>query len=264
MSTTDLLLLRCPRKEECGKQFKMYRPAKAGIFKITCPHCGSSFSVNIPASMTAQAGQSQARSEAQAPSQKPDYSAARPIKAEGEYLVGHKYEILCPHCHGIKMGYTPQSTGLKGFRCVACKGVIHIEARQEGDSGQTDEKPEMTHAIKLGGRPDFVKGRIRRTKRFSRGVVYPLPVGGRTVIGRDDPRCPSDFGIRGDSHVSRRSVAIDVDRGDEGYTFKMTVLNATNPVLHNGRQLAAGESIYLNFGDSITLGKTKLIFEKDV
>lgn len=64
--------------------------------------------------------------------------------------------------------------------------------------------------------------------------------------------------------MSRQSVEIDVDHHDKGYSFKLTVKNSTNPVLHNNKPLATGDSISLNFGDSIILGKTKFRFDKDV
>lgn len=63
--------------------------------------------------------------------------------------------------------------------------------------------------------------------------------------------------------MSRRSIEIRTERTDKGYTFKLTVRKSTNPVLHNSNPLMAGESVSLNFGDTITLGKTKLRFEKD-
>ena len=63
--------------------------------------------------------------------------------------------------------------------------------------------------------------------------------------------------------MSRRSVQVEVVCTERGYTFRLTVLNATNPVLHNDRQLKPGESVSLNFGDSITMGKTRFRFEKE-
>ena len=45
-----------------------------------------------------------------------------------------------------------------------------------------------------------------------------------------------------------------------GYSFKLTVVRATNPVYVNGTQYAVGESVYLNFGDKLKMGSTKLEF----
>ncbi len=86
---------------------------------------------------------------------------------------------------------------------------------------------------------------------------------GKNVIGRHDESEMSDISIKNDSAMSRRSVEIEVRRTDKGYLFKLTVLKATNPVLHNNSPLMAGESVSLNFGDSIVIGKTKFRFDKD-
>jgi hypothetical protein len=87
---------------------------------------------------------------------------------------------------------------------------------------------------------------------------------GKNVVGRYDESKNSDIAIKNDSAMSRRSIEIDVMHSDKGYAFKLTVLSATNPVLHNNNPLMPGESISLNFGDSIILGKTKFRFDKDV
>ena len=244
----------------------MRRPSSAGVFKITCPYCKHSFLLKIPATMASPAAQTQQSGQtgqtteqstqqphSQEQAQAPDNSNAGLIKVEGEYFAGKKYEIDCPHCRNCRIRYTPQTIGVRGFRCPICKGQIAVEAKQG-----------KTNPIDLGEDSDYVRGRIRQLKRFSRGIAYPLPVGRKTIIGREDAGKPSDFSIRGDSYVSRRSVEIDVQRGSKGYTFKLKVLNAANPVLHNNRQLSTSESVYLNFGDSLTLGKTKLVFERDV
>ena len=69
--------------------------------------------------------------------------------------------------------------------------------------------------------------------------------------------------IKNDSTVSRRSVKIEVNYTSSGNTFKLTVLKSTNPVLLNGNALAKGEAVSLNFGDIITMGKTRFRFDRD-
>ena len=61
-----------------------------------------------------------------------------------------------------------------------------------------------------------------------------------------------------------KSVEIEVKRTDRGYSFKLNVLKATNPVLHNNNPLLEGESVSLNFGDGIIMGQTRFRFDKDV
>ena len=85
---------------------------------------------------------------------------------------------------------------------------------------------------------------------------------GRNTIGRYDEDVNSDIAIKNDPSMSRRSVEIYVLHSMKGYEFKLTVLKATNPVLHNGHPIADGESVSLNFGDSIVMGKTKFRFDE--
>ena len=83
-----------------------------------------------------------------------------------------------------------------------------------------------------------------------------------TTVGRTDRLLPSDISIDNDPTMSRKSVCIIADRKGNAIAYKMTVLNATNPVICNDRTLKKGDSIFLAFGDKITLGKTTFIFEK--
>lgn len=238
MGNYDILLLRCPA-QACGKQFKMYRPVGGGIFKITCPHCSNSFKMRVP----------EPEIQDVAPTPVPDNSAKKPVRAEGEFVVGNSYEILCPHCQGAKMRYTPQEAGVKGFRCPSCKGVVAVQARVK------------TKVIDMDS-AGLVKGRLRQSTSFGKGRTFPLPVGKKILIGRSDNDNPSDISIK-DPYVSRRSLSVEVLQGEEGYSFKLSVLNARNPVTINGEKYSVGDSIYLGFGDIIGLGKTKLTLEKD-
>lgn len=90
---------------------------------------------------------------------------------------------------------------------------------------------------------------------------FPLRVGLNT-IGRADFDTPSDISIKNDPTISRRSVTIEVVPKEYGFLAKMKVLRAANPVLHNDKPLMEGEIIYLNYGDSIRLGRTTLRFNK--
>ncbi len=89
---------------------------------------------------------------------------------------------------------------------------------------------------------------------------YPLSEG-RTTIGRYDPDSPSDISIKGDSTMSRQSVAIIIEDEDGEFTFKLKVLKAANAVKVNNVQIKVGHSTYLEFGDIIILGNTKFKFD---
>lgn len=48
MADTPVFGFHCTNPD-CGKLFKMRYPGKPGYFKVTCPHCGASVTVKVPA-----------------------------------------------------------------------------------------------------------------------------------------------------------------------------------------------------------------------
>lgn len=84
---------------------------------------------------------------------------------------------------------------------------------------------------------------------------------GKTIIGRDDDDEPSDISLTGDDTISRRSISIDIIPDDYGFDYILKVLNASNPVRVNGKQIRVGEKTYLDLGDVITIGHTNLKFD---
>ena len=122
--------------------------------------------------------------------------------------------------------------------------------------GEYDDKPIHKN------RPKF-KDTIYLTRKKLLGFVverYQL-FEGRTIIGREDNEAPSDISLCGDDTISRRSISIDIVADDYGFDYIMKVLNASNPVRVNGKQIHIGEKVYLDFGDIITIGKTNLTFD---
>ena len=84
---------------------------------------------------------------------------------------------------------------------------------------------------------------------------------GTTTVGRFDEDNPSDISIRGDETMSRRSVAIIIEEEDGVYDYKLKVLNATNKVKVNDKNVKEGMEVYLEFGDIIMLGNSKFKFD---
>lgn len=83
----------------------------------------------------------------------------------------------------------------------------------------------------------------------------------RTIVGRYDEDLPSDISLKGDDTISRQSIAIYIESDEYGFDYKLKVLNATNLVKVNDKKLKVGEEVFLQFGDIIKLGKSKLIFD---
>lgn len=229
----QILGIKCPDKD-CAHTFKMYAPDKAGIYKVECPRCKKQFKMNMP--------------DAKKESFPVDCSGETAKRLSGEYLANESHIVLCPHCGKAKMRFTPKNAGEESILCPKCKGksIVFIKKKTEPIS--------VSEVVQVRG-----KLQLLRKGWFNRDFALPI---GKHVIGRCDKDFPSDISIKDDVTMSRRSVVIEVCQGAKGYSFKMTVLKATNPVLHNNRPLGEGECVSLNYGDCIILGNTKFRFVK--
>lgn len=300
MNDKSVVIFRCSQSD-CGKLFKIKRPVKGGIYNITCPHCKKIMRVNFPGMDTVKGKMDSEENNLEFNGR----SSEQVIEAEGEFTVGHKYAIVCPHCKKAKIGYTPKKEGKRGFECPCCHGKIIVVAKEveplqgnfvlgtsydincphcctlisdfkpSKEGLETFECPECRERIALEVRKptnvlrgdmmtegNWVKGKLMLLRKWGFNREYPLSEG-RTVIGRYDELHMSDISIKNDPTMSRKSVAIDVRKTDTGYMFKLMVLKAANPVLHNNQPLMEGEEVSLNFGDSIILGQTQFRFVKD-
>lgn len=255
MATNNSILVFKCLNSDCGQMIKLPRPSKSGVYNVTCPHCkvqkklklkGLDAFPNAPvqnANISAPQGNSQATVS--------NNSANPPIEIDRVFFVGESYKFECPHCHKQELGMNPQKDGHKEFACPLCHGKIALYVRRK------------TNTIA----PDFnsspmIKGKLVLLRKGWLNKDYHL-VEGKQIVGRFDENEVSDIAIKGDSSMSRQSIEIAVIKTSNGYKFKMTVLKAKNPVLLNNKPLTVGESLSLNFGDSITLGRTKFRFDQD-
>ncbi len=265
MAEVTYMAFRC-LNPDCGKEVKLRRPARTGVYKVTCPHCGivkqlrltGSDTMQQPAAPAASLQPAAAVSSPQpvgtAPSPQPaipDNSRQAIVELKDDFIVGVTYTIMCPHCGKQEIGFAADKAGVHGIACPRCKGRIGLSVRNK------------TEVIVVTQPLQMFKGKLILLRRGWLNKDYPLPEG-KTVVGRRDEAVMSDIAIENDSSMSRRSVEIEVVQTDRGYTFKLSVLKAANPVLHNNRALRVGDSVSLNFGDSIVMGKTKFRFDKDV
>lgn len=300
MDDKNMVIFRCTQSD-CGKPFKMKRPEKGGIYNITCPHCKKMMRVNIPDIISGKKNVDSKENILEFN----DHSSEPAIEAEGEFKIGCKYAIVCPHCKKAKIGYTPKKEGTKGFACPCCHGKITVTAKEveplqgnfvlgtsyditcphchtvignykpSKEGVEAFKCPECRERIALEVRKptnvlrediitegNRVKGKLKLLRKWGFNKEYVLPVG-NTVIGRYDELHMSDISIKNDPTMSRKSVVIEVRKIDAGYMFKLKVLKAANPVLHNNVPLMEGEEVSLNFGDSIILGQTQFRFVKD-
>lgn len=192
-----------------------------------------------------------------------------------------KITIKCDNC-GKEMPMPSLSQkGNFRIKCLKCKAQIDFhfngeaveilkcekkempEPKQKAEQQKSEESSPQSSPTKKTDPQNTSMGKLTlvRFHGLLGKKTYRLHLGQNT-IGRYDPNLACDIEIKNDNYMSRRSVVIDVIQTENGYQFKMKVLNAANPVLHNNKPLVVGECPYLNYGDSITLGNTTFNFEK--
>lgn len=201
-------------------------------------------------------------------------------------IIGQVYTIVCPECSHSFLIKAQSTKAHKGV-CKKCgktifylgKEDVQQEQEQEQEIHKEQPKPSgssQTHKYKVKDTqdaniqdcPDTTKHGKPNAKLEWGGLfhknTYVFKHIGKYFIGRDDDEIKSDIMVK-DDYVSRRSVLIDVvaKSGTLDCNYKLTVKNATNPVMVNAQIIEIGESIYLNYGDTILLGNTTLTFKQN-
>ncbi len=234
----------CPH---CSKVKIPIRSEKAGQGVIKCPHCKGRTVLKIKNKPVDNApGDDNVPNVDGAPGN----AAKPPVDLGDDFYIKQSYTVKCPHCGESEFTISPDAPGVGVAACPKCKGRVQFTARKPTE---TIVKSELIQRF---------RGKLILLRRGWMNKDYKLKEG-RNLVGRYDESRVSDIAIKGDPSMSRQSVEIYVDHQDKGYSFKLTVKNAANPVLHNNKELAVGDSISLNFGDSLILGKTKFRFDKD-
>lgn len=224
----------------------MRNPGTPGTYKLTCPFCSHSFPIKI-------VGDS-------APAERQAEKPEQPAKPEQEETVITQF---CSNC-GTKLRIRRPLPGEHSIRCPKCQAVQTYNYKQEGaDATKAPAKEEQkqlaTKVLQKGLQLD--QGcLVMQRGRFAANRTFDLSA--NTTVGRADADLPSDISIDSDPTMSRRSVRITAEANQKGFLYKLTVENATNKVIHNRRTLGKGDSVFLTFGDTITLGKTTFTFEK--
>lgn len=266
--------------QQCGKTLAIKNPGRAGIFQVACPNCQHQMKLQLKPRPLQMANDASAATQQPTTGQTTDDANKTkipvlkdvvPEKSGKGYVVrtivdtDKTYALHCACC-GKPVIFKIPEAGLKGVRCRQCATLYYVKATTpNSESTTTDNNDEDTKEPKPETQPVNRKyitpgmltwGKIfRRNKIVLREKTY--------ILGRNDQGEPSDI-MFDDSTVSRRSAQLQVEKRDGAYFFKFTVLRAANPVFHNSKQLAEGESIYLRYNDTIQLGRTIINFKKAI
>lgn len=191
----------------------------------------------------------------------------------GRLEPGKVYNCKCPQC-GETITFTASETDKEKLAVVGCPNegctakVRYLAPKME--ESVSPAKDDCTNP------PDPNTTRWppkdpANDKAFRAGVItwgpwfwrsrysFALPHG-RTMIGRKMPDSTCNIQIA-DPFASAQSAAIEVEKTDKGNTFELEVLKVSNPVLVNGTECPIGTRKWLNDGDIITIGNTKLRFK---
>lgn len=224
-------------------------------------------------------------------SQNTDYPVLGVVQQVGDkYAVGNRaivgkiYSITCPKCQEVLLLKAASAVRYKKI-CKRCGTPISYMGKEPVNSDVTDEtQPKKVNKTQKYHKPSNIGNQgfkatktveeenVNRTIKpnakltwgsFFKKNSYVFVRTGKHYIGRDDDEVRSDISIH-DEYVSRRSVLIDViAKAGNDCGYKLTVVNAKNPVLVNGQIIEIDESVYLNYGDTILVGDTTLTFKKN-
>lgn len=231
----------------------MHNPGKPGVYKLTCPYCSNSFNIKL-------VDQSQPSDNNSAQQSSSSQQATSPQSDTQAAPTGATVTIVCSSC-GTKLKIGNAHEGTHNVRCPKCQSVqtytYNVGSQQQAVQNPEVPKPTKPLSVRTGSEVGCI---VIGKSFFRKRKVYELK-GKTTIIGRQDVSSPSDIMID-DSTVSRRSVNIEAAANDGELRYTLTVLKATNRVLHNDEELRSGERVILKFGDKIVLGQTKLLFAK--
>jgi phage FluMu protein Com len=192
--------------------------------------------------------------------------------------MGKIIQITCKNCGRKLSVQAPPRSGVFKATCPNCKTALKFSYKMEqlNPGGQLKSNPaikpnanQKLHAptqIFAGNKmPKTPLQPLQSTQLDSiaqiidnfGNVVGKLKFGENT-IGRVDVTQPSDIMIPNDDTISRRSIAIDVEKNGLTYCYTLKVMKATNMVFVKNTPVTIGNKIRLNIGDSIRLGMTML------
>ena len=168
-------------------------------------------------------------------------------------IVNRHYSVNCPKC-GKRLLFVAEKAEPFLVKCDAC----NVRIKTKG-SEAAPEKEENGPTGKW-----IISRKDSNGKLVWHGMMYKKKYTlheGDNFIGRKEPGIHSDLTLK-DEYASARSICISVKHSEEeGYSFHLTVLKATNPVLVCGKEYEEGHSVDLNYDDTIVLGNTTLTFK---
>jgi len=168
-------------------------------------------------------------------------------------------KLICPQCKTLLSFETAPDIGNKLIVCPKCRFKATMGVYLSGSAGTGGQGIiEDTMPTKQVNVNAAVSGclRLQRT-----GRMFPLK-SGINVIGRIARSGNADIQLCEDEYMSRRHIEIHVIQTATGWEHRLVEINSKNEVLMNGSPLPRGETVVLQFGDTLVLGKTDVLFDQ--
>ncbi|MCH5233517.1 MAG: FHA domain-containing protein [Muribaculaceae bacterium] len=277
--------LKCPH---CGTLYNYKAPSAPGSYSVSCinKECGQKLKFNYGAKPKPEVKAEEKKIEEKPiPKVQPGWQengafvircdspgCGQLIRMTADKIHTGKNSLKCPRCgkpHSFEKEPSEEELLQEMLKCktAGCDGSIDKDtgicdscqtkyALHYDENGKIEKVVKKTDPIRINqNRMKLVVGNFLGKKEYilKEGTHY---------VGRFDEESQSDFAIK-DKFASKRSVRIDVtfDQGGN-LVYKLTVERGLNPVYHNNRELVVGDIDYLNYGDTIKLGKTLIKVQK--
>lgn len=177
--------------------------------------------------------------------------------------------IICPNqnCAKKLKFRLPVNPGIYKLQCKHCGSLIQVDIKSTVSHNsdkpslvEIEEKEKKSSATQIVNASSMNQMVLVQKRRILADHVHKLRIGD-TLLGRESTTHPSDIQFS-DEFMSTQSVKITTIYDDRGFSYKLMVMRATNPVYYNGQILSEGETIFIKSNDAIIIGKTKFFFKK--
>lgn len=284
MDTKILVDITCIH---CNASFKINKMQSQSSCRLTCPACKHTLLLMfntasmpqryafIPVAAMSAANQPQSRSAATPPPRSaihrhvqqasritgPATDPVAPSFASAAKAAASRPHDTDPYCEGFRHASPQQPRKKTKYVRIETPDGPYEGNRIPGEDPTLRNNPELRCESRRHRKPScfyLVKKKVFGLK----AERYDLMMG-PNIIGRTDPQYISDIALCGDNTISRRSVLLNIANTAYGFECTVRIMSSSNPVLINGRQIYPGETRTIKRGDTLTLGHTTLMLNKE-
>lgn len=184
--------------------------------------------------------------------------------------------IKCPKCDVVLDVKNSKNEEVKHITCPSCKTVLQVkfQPQQEPMEAKTFYAPPKQPMVENGATQivgsgfgatqlgTFSEKDSSKARLLFSGVTYPLEEG-RNIVGRKASTSTASVQIEtSDRYMSRQHCNITVTTLPDG-TKKVVLSNYQNKnqTTVDGQPIETGDAIRLTDGNSITMGRTTVVFK---